>query len=70
MPSKYAELLVELHDSTPQPNPRYYQLLIENAQLILLQISLKNQHIVSGELKMDRMRLSHLMPLLREVANV
>ena len=66
--SKYELMLDSLHNTVPQPNPNYYQVIMDNSKVILLQISIQNQHLVSKDLKMDRMRLSHLMPLLRELA--
>ena len=65
---KFKELLQELHDTPTQPNPNYWTIVSTNAQVILLEVSLRNQHQVAQDLKMDRMRLSHIMPLLREYA--
>jgi len=64
----YKELLNELHNSEPQPNPIYWETLLNNSKPILLEISLRNQHLVSKELGMNRMQLSHIMPILREFA--
>jgi len=64
---EFQDLIQVLHNSSPQPNPNYYRTLIDNAQTIVLEVAKRNQHLVAKDLGMDRMKLSHLLPLLKEV---
>ena len=64
----FNELLSKLHETEPQPNPLYYHLLIENADIILLEVSKRNQGVVAKDLKMSLPKFSALMSVLREYA--
>ena len=61
----YTELIEALQ--TTKPNPVYWQTLFANSALIILQISVKGQHLVSKDLNMNKIRLSNIMPILREI---
>ncbi len=67
--TQFQELLINLHDTHPQPNPNYYRTLTDNAETIILEVALRGQHIVSKELGTSQSKLSNLIPLLKEFAN-
>jgi len=64
----FNDLLAKLHDTKPQPNPLYYHLLIENADIILLEVAKRNQGVVAKDLKMSLTKFSAIMSVLREYA--
>jgi hypothetical protein len=64
----FTDLLHELHQSAPQPNPDYYRIIMENAATILLEVSMRNQGVVARDLNMSITRFSQIVPMLKEAA--
>jgi len=64
----FNELLAQLHDTTPQPNPLYYHILLENADIVVLEVAKRNQGVVAKDLKMSLTKFSSIMSVLREYA--
>ena len=67
--TSFAELLQELHNTKPQPNPKYWQTITANAKLIILEVALRNQHQVAKELNISLPKFNSIMPLLREFSS-
>ena len=66
--NEFQKFVKELHSTEPQPNQHYYKLLVDNAKLIVMETALRQQHFVAEDLRMNRMKLNHLLPLLKEFA--
>ncbi len=64
----FEDLLIKLHKTEPQPNPNYYHILLDNADIILLEVAKRNQGVVAKDLDMSYSKLSILMSVLREYA--
>ena len=64
----FEDLLIKLHNTEPQPNPNYYHILLENADVVLLEIAKVGQDNVSKRLGMPYPKLSQLKDLLKEYA--
>jgi len=64
----FKELHKVLHSENP--NPQYYQILITNSRLILTEIAIRNQGQVAKDLDMTTSKLSNIVGILREYANV
>ncbi len=62
----FSELLDILHKKDPQPNPLYYHHLLNNANIILLEIAIRNQHLVAKDLNITLPKLSVIVPMLKE----
>ncbi len=67
--TRYQDLLTELHETHPQPNPNYYKTLTDNAETIILEVALRGQQDVARELGTSQSKLSNLIPLFKEFAN-
>jgi hypothetical protein len=62
----FKELLHELHNSYPQPNPMYYHTLLDNAAIILMETARRNQSVVARDLGMTYQSFNRLFPVLKE----
>ncbi len=65
MSEKYLKFKQYLKDNKPIPD--YYHQLVEHTKDILIDISLSKQSIVAQELNLTPVKLSHLLPLLKEL---
>ena len=65
----YKELIVQLHQTEPQPNPEYYKTLIDNAEVIVLQTALSKSHTVAKDLGISTPKFSIILSILKEYAN-
>jgi hypothetical protein len=64
----FKDLLQELHHSYPQPNPRYYHIILENASVVLLESAKRSQALVARDLGMSYQRFNNIFPLIKEYA--
>ncbi len=68
MDKTFKDLLEELHNTKPQPNPKYWQTILDNSKLIMREINFRNQGVVARDLKLPLPKLSAVVSILRELA--
>lgn len=65
----YDQLIKELHNTDPQPNPLYYSTILANHEVVLLEIARRNQGVVAKELDMSLPKFNAIVAILRELSS-
>jgi len=63
----FHELLAELHTTKPQPNPKYWEIVIQHADVILYELVLSEKQDVAQKLKMSASKFSSILPILKAI---
>ena len=65
---EYKQLLETLHETEPQPNPDYWEIVSKHATVIMMRVALYEKKDVAEELGMSASKFSSVLPLLRAMA--
>ena len=65
---EYHQLLAELHETEPQPNPEYWSIVSKHAKVIMYRVSMYEKKDVAQQLGMSASKFSAVLPILKALA--